>query len=462
MLVLFAAFFRFYELNMPDIIEDEDNHIRDAIAFYHNDPYIAPRHHTFKHNPGSTGHPFFQQFLMLFSYKLFSPSNASSRLPGVVMSIISALVVYHLGRKMFNQKAGFIGASLYLLSPLVFRVSRTAHIDATFAAMGGLSLYYFYLYLKEQKIRYALLTGFFSALLFSSKINGSIIFVVFASFIIISFILKLYQPGKKDLSPFISGLFVFSILFFLLNDPYSYLDAIIHPADPGYGSVFTNPLEFNIPRLKGVLFYLFPLHFSILAIVAIFFTFIKIIQKKDKRLEYTLLLVSLAFFFSGFRFGLERGLLIFLIPATVLTGKFIASHLNFQKTSHLLFYILITVLFFPSLFWYGFRTKSLPIPPYDPVNHYYTNRLTMFKYLNSLPQEQITVSVLPSTLFFPEMNLRKGIELIPVAFRDTRTTDYFLTDNKEIFQSKLVDNNYQLIKYSEYKNDMSALFKRVH
>ncbi len=460
LLVFFSLFFRFYELNMPDLIEDEESHVRDAIAFYHNDPNIVPRHHTFKHAKGNMGHPFFHHFLMFFSYKVLSPSNASSRLPAVLMSIISALVVYHLGKSMFSEKAGLIGASFYLLSPLVFRVSRTAHIDNTFAAMGGLSLYYFYLYLKQRKIKQAFLVGLFSALLFSSKINGVVIFVVFAVSIFFFILLKSFRFSKKDIFAFILAGVVFLILFILFNDPYSYLDAIVNPADPGYGSVFTNPLSLNYPRLKGVLLYLFPLHFALLLLISVLFTFKKLLKTGKNRVEYILLVVSFVFFFGGFRFGLERGLMIFLIPACVITGKFITDYIGFQKTSHLLFYIFFFIFYLPSLFFWGFRTKPLPIPPYDPINHYYTNRLKIFRYLNNLKGEKITVSTLPSTLFFPELNLRKGIELIPVAFRDPQTTDYFLTDSKEIYQNKLEDSNYELILFYEYNYDMTALFKR--
>ncbi len=362
---------------------------------------------------------------------------------------------------MFNQNAGLIGASFYLLSPLVFRVSRTANIDATFAAMGGLSLYYFYLYLKQKRLLYGALAGFFSALLFSSKINGVVIFAVFATSLIVLTLLRNYKFERKDIVAFLLAAFVFTILFILLNDPYSYLDGIIHPADRDYDTVYTEPLGVNVPRLGGVLFYLFPLHFTLLFVVSVVLSIRAILNNQSGRTEYILLLVSLIFFFTGFRFGLERGLLIFLIPAAVLAGKFITDYLSLKKPGHLLLYLLFFLLFIPSLIFWGFRTKSLPFAPYDPITHYYDNRLQTFYFLNQLPQERVLVTVFPSTLFFPSLNVRDGIELIPLAFRDPLTTDYFLTDSFEVYEDKLNDSNYELVFLREYKSDLSALFKRL-
>lgn len=461
LLVIFFLFFRFYELNKPDIIEDEDGHVRDAVGYYYHDPYVNPRHHTFRHTVGTMGHPFFHHLLIYLSYKTFNLSYTSSRLPAALMSVFSAVVTYFLAKKMFDEKTARLAFILYILSPLVFRIARTANIDNTFASMGGVSIYFFYSYLRERKLYFALGTGFFSALLLSSKINGGIIFAVFILVLGILTARKSVSINRRDIFFALGGLTLCFIIFFLFNDPYSYIDAIIHPSDRRYVSVFTQPFAYDWVRLKGAIIYLFPWHFSLVLFGSTILGLFSIWKNKKYSIEYTLLIVSMLLFFTGFRFSLERGLLLSLIPASIITGHAISKYLFPPSTIKSILFLVYILLFIPYLLWYGFRTKPLPFAPYDHVTRFYSNRLSMFEYLNQLPNKNIVVSVFPSTLFFPGMNVHKNIELVPIAFKDPQTTDYFLTDSRVVYEEKLHDPQFKLVKMSVYKNDMASLFKRI-
>ncbi len=460
-IVVFFLLFRFYELQKPDIIDDEDNLVRDAIGYYNKDPFINPRHHTFHHAQGSIGHPFFHIFLIYFSYVFFGISYASSRFPASIMSFVAATTVLFMSAKMFNKNAAYISFILFILSPLVFREARITHYDSTFAAIGGLCLYFFYSYIKEKRRVYAFLVGLTAALLFSTKINGIVIFVIYILSILILVFKKIFKLEKIDFQSLIIASSIFSGLFLLFNDPASYVDGIIHPSDPSFKGVFLKIFNFDWERLRGTLIYFFPWNFSVILLCAVLYALYKIYKNDKQSREFILLCVSLVILFSGFRFSLERGLIIFLVPATILSGALISQYIFPLKSNRMFLFIIFCAISVPYIFWYGFRTKPVPFYPFDYITHYYSNRLTLFNYLNGLEEKSIIVTTFPSTVFFPGMNLHSNISLIPLSFQNPNTTDYFLTDNKEIYNEKINDTQYKLVKVSIYGKDIAALFKRA-
>ncbi|MDZ4818263.1 MAG: glycosyltransferase family 39 protein [Planctomycetota bacterium] len=77
-----------------------------------------------------TQKPVLVYWLMMASYSLFGVTEFSARLPSALLAIGSSLLVYHLGRMLFNQRVALL-AGIMLASCLMFDVSgRAATTDS--------------------------------------------------------------------------------------------------------------------------------------------------------------------------------------------------------------------------------------------------------------------------------------------------------------------------------------------
>ncbi len=70
-------------------------------------------------------------WLVAGSYKIFGISEFSSRFPSAALAVVCALVVYVAGRRLFNERAGFIGALVLTTSIEFFYLGKAAVTDMT-------------------------------------------------------------------------------------------------------------------------------------------------------------------------------------------------------------------------------------------------------------------------------------------------------------------------------------------
>ena len=70
-------------------------------------------------------------WLVAASYKVFGISEFSSRFPSAALGVVCALVVYLAGRRLFNERAGFIGALVLTTSIEFFYLGKAAVTDMT-------------------------------------------------------------------------------------------------------------------------------------------------------------------------------------------------------------------------------------------------------------------------------------------------------------------------------------------
>ena len=102
-IVLLGAFFRFYFINYHAPFIDEYNHLNAAKrlleegVFNYKWDYIVT-------------------YLVYFSFKLFNINVFSAKLPFVLMSLISIILIY-IFSKNINKKVGLISAYLFAISP---------------------------------------------------------------------------------------------------------------------------------------------------------------------------------------------------------------------------------------------------------------------------------------------------------------------------------------------------------
>jgi uncharacterized membrane protein len=110
--------------------------------------------------------------------KLFGFSEFALRIFSAIFGSLSLIIIYFLGKELFNRKVGLIAELLFAISPLQISFSQEARSYAFFIFLTLCSFYFFIRYMKEPKkihgfmyvittvfSLYTLVLGFFSILL---------------------------------------------------------------------------------------------------------------------------------------------------------------------------------------------------------------------------------------------------------------------------------------------------------
>ena len=153
--LLFIPLFLFY-LGTPSLW-DEDESIyteisrqmvlrHDLVGTYFND---VPRYDK----------PPLNFWINVIFYKVFGMNEFTSRIGSTIFGFLCLILVYFLGKKLFNKKTGIIAALMLGTGLLFFIETQMALIDTTLTFFIGLTLYFFYQSMSEHKPRLLLLMG---------------------------------------------------------------------------------------------------------------------------------------------------------------------------------------------------------------------------------------------------------------------------------------------------------------
>ena len=69
------------------------------------------------------------------SLRIFGPNEFGARLPSLVFTLLTALMVAWFGRRVWSTEVGLTAAAMMLASPLAFGMSRVVILDAVFATL---------------------------------------------------------------------------------------------------------------------------------------------------------------------------------------------------------------------------------------------------------------------------------------------------------------------------------------
>lgn len=135
--VLVAALLAFFNLNGADLFdEDEPKNAACAQEMFQRGDWIVP---TFNHDLRADK-PILLYWFMLAAYHLLGVSELSSRLTSATFAVGTALVVYHLGRRLYRPAAGLWAAVILSTSLMYGVVTRAATPDSTFIFFCTLAL----------------------------------------------------------------------------------------------------------------------------------------------------------------------------------------------------------------------------------------------------------------------------------------------------------------------------------
>ena len=133
------------------------------------------------------GKPPLYMWLMSLGYQAFGVSNVVTRLWSPIFGALTLVLVYFLGKKLYNRIVGFTSAMVLATFTTFFLFTRHAMTDVAFVFFILASIYFFVLSEQTQKIsRYVVLSGlFFGLALLTKQVEALLIpLIVFAYLVV--------------------------------------------------------------------------------------------------------------------------------------------------------------------------------------------------------------------------------------------------------------------------------------
>lgn len=151
-------------------------------------------------------------WMQVVSMKIFGINEFAARFPNAVCGIVTLIVLFRIGKKIFNEQFARIWVMIYLGTLLTFFYFKTGIIDPWFNLFIFLAIYYFYLLtnnFSEKKIKFAIYSGLFLGLAVLTK--GPVAILITALCYIVFIIIhkgKYFITWKDFLAIFISAFMV--------------------------------------------------------------------------------------------------------------------------------------------------------------------------------------------------------------------------------------------------------------
>ncbi len=167
--------------NGPLWAADEQTYSQWAYHMVKSGDYVTP--YAFGGLAVWIGKPPLYMWLMSLSYQAFGVSNVVTRLWSPIFGSLTLILVYFLGKKLYNRFVGFASAIVLTTFTTFFLFTRHAMTDGAFVFFVLASIYFFVLSDQVQKVnRYVVVSGlFFGLALLTKQVEALLVpLVVFA------------------------------------------------------------------------------------------------------------------------------------------------------------------------------------------------------------------------------------------------------------------------------------------
>jgi len=165
-----------------------------------------------------------------------------SRIPTLILSIILGIYLFSWAKRLFNERAGILALVFYVFSPNILAHSRLATLDLALTVFMFISLYYFWLFMIQPKLKNIILCGICVSLSIMTKSTGFFLIIIFFIFIVISIardnkygiyhrlpFIKHTPHSRNRYNQFITSIWFFLIIgavsIFILNTGYLFQDS---------------------------------------------------------------------------------------------------------------------------------------------------------------------------------------------------------------------------------------------
>lgn len=320
--------------------------------------------------------------------------NLAGRFLSVLFDIGTLLLIYLLGKKLFNKNVGNLSAFFYAISVLPIQLSHFYAVDTLLNFFIILTLYLLIKFYEKPTIRNALLTGAAFGLALGTKISATVILASIGLALTIDFLLvflknlhhpRIWFPHVPKLIKLLilKGAIVSlsAIVVFIIVEPYALIDfnefwrQTMQQRQMTYDA-FTFPYTLQYVaktpyfyELKNIFLWgLGPILSSVSFIGALYFTIIAI--RKGKKTKWAQELILVVFFWTyflvvgKFAVGWMRYMLplypLFSLFAAVFVDRFIISIINLfpRYFSFLIFNFSLFILLVWPLAFMNIYTKS--------------------------------------------------------------------------------------------------------
>ena len=132
--------------------------------------------------------PPLHMWIMSLSYQAFGVNNVTSRLPSAIFGSLSLILVFFLGKKLYNSYVGFLSAIVLGTFATFYDFSRHAMSDVIFTFFIIASIYFLVVSEKTEKTnRYAALSGiFFGLALMTKQVQALLIPLIIFTYLLLS------------------------------------------------------------------------------------------------------------------------------------------------------------------------------------------------------------------------------------------------------------------------------------
>ena len=245
LVLLVGIFIRIHFFTYPILLNDQAESSRDYliarhIADFHEFPSVGPWNNALR---AFTNSPFYYFWLAFFVF--FYDNIIFLGVINILLQIVSATLIFYLGKKMFSPWAGFWSGNLFLFSQLNITQSQAFWQPYAMQPFLILCMFFLYKFYEQKKLKFAILSVLF--LVCSIALHNSALAV---APVLISIIIYLLQKNKNSLID--KGIVLFSgFLVFL----FCYLSVILYSFKFGWKNIFARFGEY--PHTTGNFLFLF-------------------------------------------------------------------------------------------------------------------------------------------------------------------------------------------------------------
>jgi len=160
-------------------------------------------------------------WLQVLSMKIFGINEFAARFPNAICGIITLLVIYNIGRKLYKERFGLIWVISFACSLLPFFYFKSGIIDPWFNLFIFLGVYFWIETINTSILKQELFRVFLSALFIGLAIltKGPVALVIFILVVFVLFILNGFklEVNWKSILLFIISLFFIGGFWFILQ-----------------------------------------------------------------------------------------------------------------------------------------------------------------------------------------------------------------------------------------------------
>lgn len=219
-----------------------------------------------------------------------------------VLYIVSLLIVYYVGKKIFNRESGLL--SVLLLSSITILNVRTLFNPYGALILFPLFFFYFLNYLQNKKIRFLILSLFLLGLIIQFQIAFGVPILLLTTFFLIYFLAK-NKKISHLLSFFILVIPLSSYFLFELRNNFLQTRSVLSyvSGEQTHGKLDLNLMQLIVVRIREMFLDGFGTitqnnsYITLLLLLIILVAFFKISKQKNQRKEVYVLFV---YFYLGF------------------------------------------------------------------------------------------------------------------------------------------------------------------